>query len=406
MRVIGRLSNDPSTAGVAHLRPASTARAAAAFGRTGLAKAARHKSCRVRFDSDSTKVVFGGSMRMKVALLGTFAAAVFGLFGVRPHAADGPYQLVKDIQIGGEGAWDYLNVDSESKRLYVSHGTKVVVVDTASNEIVGEIADTPGVHGAAFAPSLRRVFTSNGRGNTASIVDAKTLQTISKVETAANPDFILYEPKQKEVYTFNGGGKSATVIDAAHGKVVATIPLGGKPEAGVSDGAGRVFVNVENLSTIAVIDVATHAVVASWPIAPGEEAAGLAIDTKNHRLFIGAHNKLMPMMDSTNGKIVGQVPIGAGVDSTWFDPGTGYAFSSCGDGTTTIAHEDSPDKLTVVQTLTTARGARTMALDPSTHRIYVAAARYEAPPAGAPANARPQVVPNSMHILVYGINGK
>ena len=347
-------------------------------------------------------------MRMRVALAGTLvvAVAVLGLFAARPRAAEEPYQLIKDIQIGGEGGWDYLNVDSAAKRLYVSHATKVVVVDTAKNEVVGEIADTPGVHGAVAAPSLGRIFTSNGRGNTASIVDAKTLQTISKVETPANPDFIMYEPKQKEVYTFNGGGKSATVIDAASGKVVATIPLGGKPEAGVSDGVGRVFVNVENLNTIAVIDVATHAVVATWPIAPGEEAAGLALDTKNHRLFIGAHNRLMVMMDSTNGKVVGQVPIGPGVDATWFDPGTGYAFSSCGDGTTTIAHEDSPDKLTVVQTLKTERGARTMALDSSTHRIYLAAARYEAPAAGAPADARPVIVPNSMHLLVYGINGK
>jgi YVTN family beta-propeller protein len=343
---------------------------------------------------------------MRVALTGILAVAVLGLSAAQPRAAEGPYQLIKEIQIGGEGGWDYLNVDSVAKRLYVSHGTKVVVVDTASNEIVGEIADTPGVHGAVAAPSLGRVFTSNGRGNTASIVDAKTLQTISKVETPANPDFIMYEPKQKEVYTFNGGGKSASVIDAASGKVVATIPLGGKPEAGVSDGAGRVFVNIENLNNIAVIDVATHAVVANWPIAPGEEAAGLAIDTKNHRLFIGAHNNLMVMMDATNGKVVGQVPIGPGVDATWFDPGTGYAFSSCGDGTTTIAHEDSSDKLTVVQTLKTERGARTMALDPSTHRIYLAAARYEAPAAGAPANARPQIVPNSMHMLVYGINGQ
>ena len=343
---------------------------------------------------------------MRLALAGTLAVAMLGLLAARPHAADGPYQLVKDIQIGGEGGWDYLNVDSAAKRLYVSHGTKVVVIDMAKNEIVGEIADTPGVHGAVSTGSVGRVFTSNGRGNTASIVDAKTLQTIGKVETPANPDFIMFEPKQKEVYTFNGGGRSATVIDAASGKVVATIPLGGKPEAGVSDGAGRVFVNVEDKNNVAVIDITKHEVVANWPIAPGEAAAGLAIDVKNHRLFIGAHNSLMVMMDSTNGKVVGQVPITPGVDATWFDPGTGYAFSSCGDGTTTIAHEDSPEKLTVVQTLKTARGARTMALDPSTHRIYLAAANYEPPPAGAPANARPQIVPNSMHLLVYGIDGK
>ena len=272
------------------------------------------------------------------------------------------------------------------------------------NELVGEITDTPGVHGAVMAAD-NRLFTSNGREAKVSIVDAKTRKTLMKVETGPNPDFIMYEPKQKEVYAFNASG-SATVIDLA-GKVVATIPLGGKPEAGVSDPAmSRVYVNIEDKNEIAVIDVSKHEIVARWPIAPGEEAAGLAIDRKTHRLFIGAHNKLMVMMDSTNGKVVGQVPIGANVDATWFDPQTGYAFSSCGDGTTTIAKEDSPAKLTLVQTLTTERGARTMALDPATHRIYLAAAKLEPPAPGAPANARPRQVPDSMHILVYGLNGK
>jgi YVTN family beta-propeller protein len=334
------------------------------------------------------------------------AAGLIVLAVGTPRAADVPYQKIKEIPIPGEGGWDYLNVDPSSHRLYVSHGSKVVVVDMTNDSIVGEIADTPGVHGA-IAATPGRVYASNGRGDNASIVDAKTFQTVAKVETGGNPDFIMFEPKQKEVYTFNGRGKSATVIDAAGGKVVATIPLGGKPEAGVSDpSAGRVYVNIEDKNTIAVIDVAKHEVVANWPIAPGEEAAGLAFDPKTHRLFIGAHNKLMLMMDSTNGKVVAQVPIGLGVDATWFDPGTGYVFSSCGDGTTTIAHEDSADKLTVVQTLQTSRGARTMAVDPSTHRIYLAAGKYEPVPADAPPDARPKLIPGSMHLLVYGINGK
>jgi YVTN family beta-propeller protein len=318
--------------------------------------------------------------------------------------ADEPYRLLKEVQIGGEGGWDYLNVDPAAKRLYVSHASKVVVVDTATDTVVGEITDTPGVHGAVVA-SDDHVFTSNGRENTASMVDAKTLKTIRKIPTEANPDFIMYEPKQKEVYTMNGGGKSATVIDTA-GNVVATIPLGGKPEAGVSDpAAGRVYVNNESGNTIVVIDVAKHEVVANWPIAPGATAAGLAIDRQNHRLFIGARNNLMLMMDSTNGKVLAQVPIGAGVDATWFDPSTGYAFSSCGDGTTTIAHAEG-DKLALVQTLKTARGARTMALDPSTHKIYLAAAKYQDPPTDAPANARPQMVPGSMYLLVYGMQAR
>jgi DNA-binding beta-propeller fold protein YncE len=340
-------------------------------------------------------------MRTRLCLL---TLMIVALWAPIPNAAEGPYRLIKDVPIGGEGGWDYLNVDAAGRRLFISHATKVVVYDLTKDAIVGEIADTPGVHGAVAAFG-DRVVSSNGRGNNASIVDAKTLQTITKVTTEANPDFIMYEPKQKEVYTFNGSGKSASVIDAS-GRVVATIPLGGKPEAGVPDpAAGRVYVNNETGNEIIVIDVTKHEVVARWPIAPGESAAGLAIDAKNHRLFIGAHNNKMLMMDSTNGKILADVPIGPGVDSTQFDPGTGYAFSSCGggDGSVTIAHEDSPTTLTVVQTLKTERGARTMGLDPTTHRIYVAAAKYTDPAAGG---GRAQMVPGSMHLLVYGIGGK
>ena len=339
---------------------------------------------------------------MTVAMLIGSAA-----LGLQLGAQDGPYRLVKEIQVGGEGGWDYLNIDSAAKRLYVSHATKAVVIDLSKDAVVGEIADTPGIHGA-IAATPGRLFTSNGRGNNASIVDAKTLKTMSKVETEGNPDFIMFEPKQKEVYTFNGRGNSASVIGADSGKVVATIPLGGKPEAGAVDvAAGRVYVNLEDKNSVAVIDLATHKVVANWPIAPGEEASGLAIDTKNHRLFIGASNKLMLMMDSTNGKIVAQVPIGPNVDATWFDPGTGYAFSSSGDSTTTIAHEDSPTKLTVVQVLKTAQGARTMAVDPATHRLYFPTAKYGPPPADAPpGRGRPSILPNTMKILVYGLNGK
>ena len=336
-----------------------------------------------------------------------FVAAVVlaGALGAAPGAADGPYRFIKDVEIGGEGGWDYLNVDPAGKRLLISHGTKVVVFDLTRDAVAGEIADTPGVHGAVIA-SGGRIFTSNGRENKVSIVDAATLQTINKVETQGNPDFIMFEPKMKEVYTMNGSGRSATVLDAS-GNVVATIPLGGKPEAAVSDpAAGRVYVNDETGNEVVVIDSAKHEVVARWPIAPGESAAGLAIDLRNHRLFVGAHNSKMLMMDSTTGKVLSEVPIGGGVDSTWFDPGTGYAFSSCSTGTVTIAHEDSPAKLAVVQTLETATGARTMALDPATHRIYLAAAKYTAPPAGSTPNARPVMVPGSMHLKIYGIDGK
>jgi len=307
------------------------------------------------------------------------------------------YQLLKTIPIGGEGGWDYLSVDSASRRLYVSHGSKAVVIDLGKEVVVGEITNTPGIHGIAIAPKLNRAFTSNGRENKVSVVNLKTLRTISRVGTGENPDAIFYEPLREEVYTFNGRSKDATVIDAKSDKAVATISLGGKPEFAQADGA-RIFVNIEDKNEVAVIDTAKHEVVAHWPIAPGEGASGMAIDLKNHRLFLGA-GKLMVMLDYDTGKVAGSVPIGDGVDANAFDPATQLAFASCRDGTTTIAHEDAPDKLTVVQTLKTARGSRTMTLDPTTHKIYLAAVDYEK---GSEGQRRPNAVPGSFKVLVFG----
>ncbi len=314
---------------------------------------------------------------------------------------DGPYHAGKEIAIGGEGGWDYLSIDPAAHRLYVSHATHVVVIDTQANKVVGDIPDTPGVHGFAIAADLGRGFSSNGRENKASIVDLKTLKLIQKVDTGQNPDAILYEPARHEVYTMNGRGKSATVIDAQSGKVVATIPLEGKPESAQADSkAGRVYVNIEDMNAIQVIDTATHKVTATWPIAPGEAATGMAFDPATHRLFIGCDNKLMLMIDSTNGKVVYSVPVGEGVDSTWFDPATKLAFTSNGEsGTVTVVREESPTVLKVVQTLKTHAGARTMALDPSTHTIYLAATDYEPQPAAA--KGRPKAVVGTFRVLTY-----
>ncbi len=321
--------------------------------------------------------------------------------------ADGPYHFIKEIPVGGDGGWDGLIVDSAAQRLYVSHATRVVVIDLAKDAVVGEITNTPGVHDIAVAPKLNRGFVSNGREAKASVVDLKTLQTISKVDTGPNPDAILFEPGQNEVYAFNGRGQSATVIAADSGKVVATIPLGGKPEFAEADPeSGRVFDNLEDKSEVAVVDTRTHSVTNRWPIAPGAAASGIGIDPKNHRLFLGCDNKMMVMMDSTDGKVLATVPIGEGVDGAAFDPGTQLAFASCGDGTTTIAKEETPDKLTVVQTLQTERGARTMALDPTTHRIYLATAKFgPAPePASGERRRRPPMIPGTFKILVYGMD--
>jgi DNA-binding beta-propeller fold protein YncE len=323
--------------------------------------------------------------------------------------AEGPYRLLKEIKIGGEGGWDYLSIDAAGRRLYVSHASKVVVIDMDKGVVAGEIEDTPGVHGIALAPELNRGFSSNGRESKASIVDLKTLKTLSKVETGENPDAILYDPGREEVYTFNGRGKSATVFEAKSGKIAATIPLDGKPEFAVVDTkAKRIYCNLEDKSVVVVINTETHTVAERWPIAPGESASGMAIDLKNHRLFIGCDNKVMVMMDSQNGKVVATVPIGEGVDANAFDSGTGLAFSSNGDGTVTIAREETPEKLTVVQTLKTARGSRTMALDPKTHTIYLASAEFEPTPTPAPGaqRQRPKIVPDTFKVLVFGMEGQ
>jgi len=332
----------------------------------------------------------------------TIALVTVGLVTAANCSAQGSYHFLKEIPITGDGGWDYLSVDSAASRLYMSHGAEVVVVDLAADTVVGRITNTPGVHGLAPAPELGRGFVSCGRENKAAIVDLKTLATLSKVDTGQNPDGLLYEPGRQEVYMFNGRGQSATVIDAKSGKVVATVPLGGKPEFPAADPeAGRVYDNLEDKSEVTVIDTSSHSVVTNWPAAPGEEPSGLAIDTAHHRLFLGCGgSKTMVMMDSTSGKVITSVPIGDGVDACAFDAGTQLAFSSCRDGTTTIAHEDAPDKLTVVQTLKTEQSARTMTLDPKTHRIYLPSAKFGPRVEG---ERRPKMIPGSLRILVYGM---
>jgi YVTN family beta-propeller protein len=319
--------------------------------------------------------------------------------------AQEPYKFLSEIPIGGEGGWDILTIDSAASRLYLSHATKIVVVDLNKNAVVGEIADTPGVHAFMPVPELQRGFSSNGKESKSSVIDLATLKTISKIDTGDGPDAIVYDPKQHEVYVFNHKGYSATVIDAKEAKVVATISLGGSPEFAVVDPeAGRVYCNLEDTSEVAVIDSRKHEVIMHWPLAPGEEPTGIALDATHHRLFATCHNKTMVMLDTENGKVIATVPIGGGVDGCAFDDSAQLAFASCGEGTTTIAKEETPEKLTVVQTLQTERGARTMALDPKTHRIYLPTAQFLPPPSPSPgaSPARPTIVPNTFKLLVYG----
>ena len=313
------------------------------------------------------------------------------------EAAD-VYRPVKEIPVGGDGGWDYLIVDSAAHRLYVSHTTKIVVADTTTGWIVGEIPDLAGVHGIAIAPDLGRGFTSNGRANTSTIVDLKTLKPLGTVATGANPDSIRYSPSRKEVWAFNHTGKSVTVFDAQTAKVLATIDVGGELEEAVEDAtAGRMFVNIEDKGAIGVIDTKTHALVATWPMAGCEGPTGMAFDPKNH-LILSACDGKMAVTDSTTGKAVTSFPIADDVDGNGFDPATGYAFASSRTGVLTIAHEGARNTFTVVQTLKTQPSGKTMALDLGSHEVYVPVAATTAGPSG-----RAQITPNSMKVLVFGL---
>jgi len=332
----------------------------------------------------------------------TFLLGFLGLLIAAP-ARGADYHLLKKVPLGGEGFWDYLYCDSEGRKVYISHGTHVMVVDADSYEIVGDIPDTPGVHGIAVAPEFGRGFTSNGRANTVTIFDLKTHQKIGEAATGTNPDAIIYDPASKRVFTFNGRSGDSTAIDAATGKVAGTIALEGKPEFAASDAAGHVFANLEDNSMVVEIDPQALKVLAHWPLAPCEEPSGMAIDREHHRLFIGCHNEMMAVMDSDTGKVIATPKIGRGVDANGFDPGTGLAFSSNGEGNLTVVHEDSPDKFTATS-VPTERGARTMALDLKTHNVFLVTAQFGPPPAPTPQQPRPRpsMVPGSFTLLVFG----
>jgi DNA-binding beta-propeller fold protein YncE len=329
---------------------------------------------------------------------------VFVLTSQLLFAADPGLHVVKTYTLGGEGGWDYLKLDPDSRRLYISRATHVMVIDADSGKSVGDIADTPGVHGIALAPDLGRGFTSNGREGTVSIFELSTLKTIKKVQVGENPDAILFDPATNRVFTFNGRSHDSTAIDAATGEVVGKIPLDGKPEFGVTTGAGELFVNLEDKSEILALDPKNLKIKSIWPLAPCHEPSGLAIDVKNRRLFAGCDNKMMAVVNANTGKVITTVPIGDGVDANGFDPETGFAFASCGEGMLTVAHEDSPDTFSVVKNVPTQRGARTMALDPKTHQIFLVTAKFGPPPAVTEQqpHPRPSILPDSFVVLVVG----
>ncbi len=334
-----------------------------------------------------------------LAVTGAKVPAVAG------QAGGSGYHVIKKIPVGGEGFWDYLTFDGEARRLYISHGTHVQVLDPDTGTRVGDIPNTEGVHGIALVPEVGRGFTSNGRSSTVTIFDLKTLKEVGRVRTTGQgPDSVIYDPASRRVFTFNGESHNATAIDAASGTVAGTIELGGTPEFAVADGKGRIYVNLEDKSMLLALDSAQLKVESRWPLAPCENPSGMAMDREHLRLFIGCHNQMMAVVDADTGRVLATPPIGRGVDANGFDPGTGLAFSSNGDGTLTIVHEDSPDKFTVVDNVATQRGARTMALDLKTHNVFLVTAEYGPRPAPTAENShpRPAQVPGSFTVLVIG----
>ncbi len=318
------------------------------------------------------------------------------------QAMAGPsgYRIVKTVTLGGEGGWDYINRDPATGNLFVTRGTHVMVLDSADGKVLADIGKLEGVHGTVFAGD--RAYVSEGGANRIAVIDRKNFTKVGEIAVGTRPDGILYEPRSNRIFTFNAGSGDATAVDAATGKVVGTVALGGKPEAAVADEAGTIFVNIEDKSELAAFDAKTLAVRGHYPLAPCESPSGMAADVAHGRIFSGCDNQMTSVEDMKTGKVVGQFPIGNGVDADRFDPVTGLIFSSNGEsGTLTVAHEDNPGKFTVLENIKTADGARTMELDPSTHRVFlVTADRHPGTPTAEQPHPRKVPVPGTFRLII------
>jgi YVTN family beta-propeller protein len=336
---------------------------------------------------------------MMVALA---APLVAGAARPRQGSSSVHYHIVKKIVLGGEGGWDYLGFDPVNRHLFVSHGTHVIVINPDTYKVVGDIPNTPGVHGIAVAPKLNRGFISDGRADEVTVFNLKTLKTIGTVKvTGHNPDGITYDPSSQRVFTFNGRSDNSTAIDAKTLNVVGTIALGGKPEFAAPNGRGMVYNNLEDKSEELAIDSHTLKIKSRWPMAPCDSPSGLAIDARHNILFAGCHNKMMAVINATTGKVIATPAIGSGVDANRFDPQTGLAFSSNGEGTLTVVKEESPTDFKVVENVPSERGARTMEIDPKTHKVFLVTAKFGPMPAEPTGrHRRPPMVPNSFTLLV------
>ena len=332
-----------------------------------------------------------------LSAIALFSAAVFSHAAGKPGASG--YHVIKTVSVPGDEGWDYVYVDTDARRVYISHATHTVVMNADTYAVEGDIPDTQGVHGITVASDLGRGFTSNGRGNSVTIFDAKTLKTIGTAKTDANPDAIIYDPATKRVFTFNGRGKNSTVINGADGSVVGAIPLGDKPEFAVADGKGAIFVNAEETSNLIALDSQNMKETHRWPLAPCKSPSGLAGDLKTRRLLAVCDDKVSAVVDADSGKVVATPAICDGPDAAAFDPSSNYFFASCGDGNLTVIHEDSADKYTVVENVPTKKTARTMGFDLKTHKIFLPVAEFEPP---APGERRGKMKPGTFAILVVG----
>ncbi len=346
--------------------------------------------------------IAGWLRRISPVLALSLLAGVIAVYAA-PQA--GGYHIIKRMQVGGDGGWDYMYIDPDTNRLYVARGSHFQIVDVTSGKVIGDIAiaNSTNSHGIALAKDLGKAFTSNGDANTVSVVDLKTMKATTVIPVGKDPDSIRYDAATKKVFTFNGKSMDSTVIDATTDKVVGKVDLKGKPEEAVADGKGNMWVNLEDKSTIEEFDTKTYAIKGSWPLAPCDGPSAMAFDEEHHRIFV-ACDKVMVVVNSDNGKVVASPPIGGDPDGNGYDPGTGMAFASCRDGFVSVIHQDSPDKYTVVGNINTQVGTRTMTLDPKTHMVYTETADFRPAAAPTPDNPRPRPtpIPGSFVILQIG----
>jgi DNA-binding beta-propeller fold protein YncE len=347
---------------------------------------------------------FKGSFFFLVFMATAWFIGSYGTLAAEDAASAQGYHVIQKVSLPGDGGFDFLTVDNEARRVYVTHNDSVQVLDADTLKLVGTVEKVPHPHGVAFLPELGKGYATSGDPGSVVVFDLKTFQHLAEIPTAKDSDVVIYDKSSGMVLTFNGDSSNSTVIDPATDKAVKTVDLGGQPEVAVSDGKGHIFDNLENKSEVIKIDSKTMKITKHWPLAPGESPSGLSMDLKNNRLFSGCHNHFLVVMNAKNGKVIQTLPIGDHVDGTYFDPESGNIFVSCGDGTLTVIHEDSPDKYTLVGNVTTEPGAKTLAFDPKNGHVFLTTAKRTPPPTPTKEEPHPhgKIVPGSFEVLVVG----